>query len=220
MKKCSKCEDEKEIIYFPKTGNICKNCKSIYIKEYYQNNKDRISENVKVYFENNKDVLLEKQKIRSSKIKKELSLYIKEYRIKNKNILDDKRKIYDVKNKKRINETRRKRYKVRIKTDLDFKLKKIYRNLIKRVLVYKKHKSTSELLGYTSIQLKENIESKFKDGMSWDNYGKWEIYHIRPIDSFDLQNTPPNIIHSLDNLQPLWKLENIKKGNNYVQEQI
>ena len=49
--------------------------------------------------------------------------------------------------------------------------------------------------------------------MSWDNYGVWEIDHIIPISAFDLFNTPPNIINALDNLQPLWKIENINKSN-------
>lgn len=218
MKKCIKCSIEKGIIDFPKSGNICKSCKSIYIKEYYLANKEKVKISVRKYFEENKDNLLEKQKVRKEGIKKELSSYLKEYRKLNKSELDSKRKKYNEDNKERINETRKKRYKVRIKTDLEFKLKKIHRNLLKRVLKYKKHERTSELLGYTSIELRENIESKFKAGMSWDNYGEWEIDHIKPVSSFDLENTDPSIVSSLDNLQPLWELENIKKSNNYVQE--
>lgn len=46
--------------------------------------------------------------------------------------------------------------------------------------------------------------------MSWDNYGEWEIDHIKEIYTFD-KNTPLNIVNSLDNLQPLWSKENLEK---------
>ena len=64
--------------------------------------------------------------------------------------------------------------------------------------------------------------------MSWSNYGRpnnevkngWHIDHIRPLSSFDfteadkLEETLLKAWH-YTNLQPLWGLENIKKGNKY-----
>ena len=47
--------------------------------------------------------------------------------------------------------------------------------------------------------------------MSWDNYGEWHIDHIRPVSDFPSE-TPPYVINSLNNLQPLWKIDNLKKG--------
>lgn len=42
-----------------------------------------------------------------------------------------------------------------------------------------------DLLGCTWLEARAHIESQFKPGMSWDNYGKdWEIDHIRPFISF------------------------------------
>ena len=93
----------------------------------------------------------------------------------------------------------------------------ICRRLIKRTLKYlgtSKEKNTIELLGYSPINLKENIESKFVNGMSWENYGEWHIDHIKPISSFD-KNETPNVINSLDNLQPLWAFENLSKGSKF-----
>jgi len=49
--------------------------------------------------------------------------------------------------------------------------------------------------------------------MCWENYGDWHIDHIRPVASFD-KNTLPSIVNSLDNLQPLWKEDNLKKVVN------
>ena len=217
MKECIKCSTSKEITDFPKSGNICKACKKVYLQKYYQENRDKIINLEKDKYYKNREDKIKKQKEYTNLRKDEVSKYLKEYRKIKKDELSEKRKLYDEKNKERINEKRRQRYKERIKTDLDFKLKKIHRNLLKRVLRYKKHEKTSILLGYTSLELKENIESKFKDGMCWDNYGKWEIDHIIPVSHFDLQNTHPSVVNSLDNLQPLWKHENIIKSN-YVQK--
>jgi hypothetical protein len=38
------------------------------------------------------------------------------------------------------------------------------------------------------------------------------VDHIIPVSKFD-KNTPLFIINSLDNLQPLWALENLSKSN-------
>ena len=47
--------------------------------------------------------------------------------------------------------------------------------------------------------------------MNWDNYGKWHIDHIKAVANFD-KNSPLKIINALENLQPLWALDNISKG--------
>lgn len=212
---CTKCGIEKDKDQFVKNTNCCKECKSLYIKKYYQENKEIILEKEKIKYNSNKDQILERQKKYSDTKKEEISIYQKEYRRKNKEKLDKKRKDYLSENSELIKKYRRNRYKERYKNDLSFKLRVIHRNILKRVLSFKKYESSSELLGYTSIELRENLESKFKEGMSWDNYGEWEIDHIRPVSSFDLEKTPPSIVNSLDNLQPLWKIENIIKGNKY-----
>jgi hypothetical protein len=65
-------------------------------------------------------------------------------------------------------------------------------------------------LGYSATQLKEHIEKQFISGMTWENYGKWEIDHIKEVCTFD-KSTPMSVVNSLDNLQPLWKRDNILK---------
>jgi hypothetical protein len=49
--------------------------------------------------------------------------------------------------------------------------------------------------------------------MSWDNWGEWHIDHIIPVSKFE-KETPPSIVNSLSNLQPLWAIDNYKKSNN------
>ena len=49
--------------------------------------------------------------------------------------------------------------------------------------------------------------------MSWDNYGEWEIDHIRPLALFDLTDEAQfKEAASFKNLQPLWKKDNREKG--------
>ena len=72
------------------------------------------------------------------------------------------------------------------------------------------------LTGLTSNELKLYLETLFKPGMSWDNYGEWYIDHIRPCASFDL-SIPEHQLECFNykNLQPLWALENKKKSDKY-----
>lgn len=95
---------------------------------------------------------------------------------------------------------------------------KAWRNLIHNTLSRlgkDKEGHTIELLGFSAVQLKENIISKFKIGMTWDNYGEWEIDHIQPVSSF-APDTPQSVVNSLENLQPLWWFDNISKGDRYT----
>lgn len=44
----------------------------------------------------------------------------------------------------------------------------------------------SNLIGCTTRQFKTHLESTFKRGMTWDNYGtRWHVDHILPCSSFD-----------------------------------
>jgi hypothetical protein len=96
---------------------------------------------------------------------------------------------------------------------------KISANL--RIRVYKalkqnnKSLKTLELLGCTIEFFKEYLESKFLFGMSWENYGVygWHIDHIKPCASFDLSDPKQQqeCFH-YTNLQPLWAIDNLKKG--------
>jgi hypothetical protein len=69
------------------------------------------------------------------------------------------------------------------------------------------------LLGCNKTQLFEHMVSLFTEGMTGDNYGEWEIDHIRPICSFDLTDMEQmrQCFH-YTNMQPLWREENRAKG--------
>lgn len=71
-------------------------------------------------------------------------------------------------------------------------------------------------LGYSLDILVAHLSERFQPGMSWDNYGRWHVDHIRPCASFDLSD-PAEFAKcwALDNLQPLWARDNIAKGATY-----
>lgn len=69
------------------------------------------------------------------------------------------------------------------------------------------------LIGCSIEDLRAHIESQFQPGMTWENYGKWHVDHIRPCVSFNLLDPmqQQECFH-YTNLQPLWAEDNIKKG--------
>lgn len=87
--------------------------------------------------------------------------------------------------------------------------------------VTKGHKSCSAVsdLGCSIEFFKEYMASKFTEGMSWDNYGKygWHIDHIFPLSKVDLSDPieSKKACH-YTNLQPLWRKDNISKGNKII----
>ena len=77
-----------------------------------------------------------------------------------------------------------------------------------------KNQKLRELLG-TDIQgFRDHLESLFRSGMSWSNYGQWHVDHIIPCSLFDLslEENQRKCFH-FSNCQPLWAAENIGKGN-------
>lgn len=79
-----------------------------------------------------------------------------------------------------------------------------------------KQGTVRELLGISVSEFMEYIASKFKNGMSWDNYGEWELDHKRPVASFNLTSHYDQILcFHYTNYQPLWRSENRKKATKY-----
>lgn len=85
---------------------------------------------------------------------------------------------------------------------------------LKRIKTIKGDDFKIAALGYSRNEFKSHMESLFREGMSWDNHGEWEIDHIRPVSSFVREgNLNLFEIHALTNLQPLWAEENMAKGS-------
>jgi hypothetical protein len=78
----------------------------------------------------------------------------------------------------------------------------------------KKGRKSFSLIGYTLEELKNHLENQFKEGMSWENYGEWNIDHIIPISAFDITSAEDidfKRCWDLSNLQPLWARDNFSK---------
>ena len=222
-KKCITCNIEKSVDMFYKRAdaidgyrNQCKECfnkvdkqnkeakREYYLqqkKEYYNKNKDHLNEIKKEYYKNNREKML--------KINKE-------YREQHKQEVQFKKNEWQRTHK----EYRRQKYKEKVASDPLYKLKIKLRNSIKSRLYSKNikpNKRTEEILGCTIEQFKEHIEKQFVEGMSWENKGKWHLDHIIPLASAKSEEEVIKLCH-YTNFQPLWAIDNLKKGSRIVGE--
>ena len=185
-------------------------------REYYEKNKEEIRKKQKEYRIKNRERNAKRERERRQ------TPEYKEYYEKNRKRIRGKQSEWEKENKKRINKRRGERYK----TDIQYKLTRVlrsrFRGALKRYLINSniktKNGSAVQDLGCTVAELKIYLENKFKEGMTWENWGSdgWHIDHIKPISSFDLSN-PDEIKKAVNytNLQPLWCHENCKKGDRY-----
>jgi len=96
----------------------------------------------------------------------------------------------------------------------------IYDNLKSRIYKAIKDNNLKFEFSYNEIfccsieELEVYLKQKFKENMTIENYGEWEVDHILPVSSFDFTNKE-NIFKCFNykNLQPLWKNENRSKFN-------
>jgi hypothetical protein len=75
----------------------------------------------------------------------------------------------------------------------------------------------TDVLGCTINEFETYLLEHMKDGMTFANYGEWEVDHIIPFSHFDF-HIFSDIINCCEyhNLQPLWQPENRKKYNKLV----
>ena len=164
---------------------------------------------------------------KSNKAKK--ILYQKKYRMVNRNLLRLKNKEYYIANRtKRLlyhkkydkDHAEKRRASARIRRHNRTPMRKLSDAMscgIRMALINGKFGVHWEnIVSYTARQLKLRLEGLFANGMTWDNYGKWHVDHIIPISFFEYK-TPMDVEFKmcwrLENLQPLWAKDNLKKGS-------
>lgn len=102
-------------------------------------------------------------------------------------------------------------------TDPHFRLRENISRRIRDVLMGEsKSAPTMVLMDCSMEHLRLHLESLWKPGMSWENWGVrgWHIDHIRPCASFDLTDPEQQkVCFHWTNLQPLWARENWAKGD-------
>lgn len=137
--------------------------------------------------------------------------YKADYYQRNRNKENQSRASYNKKNANKIAARKR----VREQVDLSYKIANRIRHRL-YVAVKNKTIGTFDLLGCSTIQLMDHLESRFQVGMSWDNYGEWHIDHIKPLAAFNLTDMAElSKAAHYTNLQPLWASDNIKKRDTY-----
>jgi len=215
MKTCCKCKRELDEENFNKCKSnpdglqyVCKKCQ----KEWRDNNKEYLKKKDKEYYENNTEKLKKygKKYNRENKLKRKT--YQDSYKEKNHELIKERKRKYSKseKGRKAKQEWIKKDYK---KNPHKYIIRSILKKTLKKIS-FNKSKKTVDILGYSPDELKQRIETQFKDGMSWKNYGEWHVDHKKPISAFN-DDVHPNIVNALCNLQPLWELENLEKSNKF-----
>ena len=188
MKKCSRCQTLKDELYYHKNKRH-KDGLDNYCKSCSKEYKSKSIATAN-YHKNYRENNREKA-----------VQYSRQYYSQNKDIILSKNVKY---------------YKNRRQKDLKFK---ILTNLRRRFNLAVKNRSESikNLIGCDIEFFIDYISQKFENGMSWNNYGKWHIDHIRPCASFDLTDVEQQkICFNYKNLQPLWAEDNLSKGDKWI----
>lgn len=215
---CKECVKSRTNMYYHENIEKAKKAR----KQYRDKNKEKKALVDKIYSQNNKEKIANYNKGYQIKNKERISNNQKIYREKNKEKLRKDKSLYNTKNREKINEKKKVYNARRCKTDPTYKLSGLLRH---RILMSIKSKSgrkslkTEELLGCTIKEVRTHLEKQFTEGMSWDTHGVkgWHIDHIIPCASFDLTDIEQQkkCFH-YTNLQPLWWIDNIKKGAKIV----
>ena len=128
------------------------------------------------------------------------------------------------KNREYVNERKRERYHSDENIREREKLRRSIHGILKAIKSGNDYTGDEAIryLGTTIEGFIEYMESKFKKGMSWSNWGAytidqtqrtWHIDHIKPLSKFDLTNKEEQLkAANYTNLQPLWAEENLSKG--------
>ena len=141
--------------------------------------------------------------------KDKISARMKEYQAANREKILAQKKKYQAANKDKTNEY----YRNRRATNLNFRIAHNLRSRLYHALKgNSKTGSAVRDLGCSIDELKLKFVLLFTEGMTWENYGLWEIDHIIPLSS---AQTPEDLIKlsHYSNLQPLWAADNLAKSD-------
>lgn len=175
-------------------------------------NKEKVKEARAEYFAKNKSKEYELNKIWLAKNPGKKSAYDRKYREKNLEKIKEHRSSFTYKDNKN------KKAKARYHSDENYKIEKILRaSVLQALRLHKEGRKANvikSLIGCSIEALVTRLKSQFKPGMSWANHGQWHIDHKKPCKSFNLLDPKQQLqCFHYSNLQPLWAIENIKKGN-------
>ena len=213
-------EKNKEKILLWHRNNRLKNLEKFkeYRKKYYDKNKVKQGEKNKIWYQNNKEYCSQRAKKYNYENREKIKKNGERYREENGERCRAMGRDWYSRNKERVIKRTTAYSKERYQNNFSVRMIHVARARINAMLRGKaigKFTSTAKLIGCTPKFLKEYLEKKFLKGMTWDNYGikGWHVDHITPCASFDF-NCPVQQLACChySNLQPLWALDNIRKG--------
>jgi hypothetical protein len=198
-------------------SNRCKNCVKQSVRKSYENNKSYyIADSIK----------------RQKEYRIQNPEGYKEYRNKWNNILKEERyweqyyqqnkaKLKEYSKLKKVKDKRNERWKQRYYSDTSFRVKEIMKSnfhLFFKDKGLNKNLSFTKIINYSYKDLIVHLETNFRTGMTWENFGNlWEIHHIKPQNMFNpLNEQEVKECWDLNNLLPLWKTTEISEqmGDN------
>ncbi len=187
-----------------------------YRKHYYEANKEKIKDYHINYHKANKEKIKDYHKQWREANPEKCQILKKEYYNANRKNLIKYTKQWRAANPNR----RAEQEHFRRKSDAGYR---ILCNLKYRISAALKNtgraESIKKIIGCTKDELKQHLESQFKDGMTWNNYGLygWHVDHIIPCSAFDLTDPEQQKeCFNYNNLQPLWAEENLRKNDKIL----
>jgi hypothetical protein len=223
MKKCNKCKENKELSEFgihhktkDKLQTYCKSCINSIRKQWKQSNP-----------KGDKQIYLKKQayyklksKNRYHSNKPELLSKQKEYYQDNKERISDYYKQWREINRDKINKYNQQRKNQNPTIKLSHYLRSKISSGVKNFNGTKQNSTLDILCLNTWEDFKIYLESKWLEGMNWENYGlgkhnqTWHIDHTIPISSAKSLEEVKKLNH-YTNLNPMWCSDNIRKSNKF-----
>jgi hypothetical protein len=182
--------------------------------EIYEKEREKSKARLKARYASRKGEYYEKQKAYRDKNKEKVFESKRRYRAKNAKKIKLAKQKYGAENRDKIAKSLAKR---RANNPI-VRMANSMRRSIRRYLDagQKGEVSSFEIIGCSKDDLRKHLESKFRDGMTWQNYGKhWHIDHIVPLISSKSVKQIKRLCH-WTNLQPLTAFENISKGSKLV----
>jgi hypothetical protein len=212
---CSKCGQKKLISCFKRTvrSNECKDCRNQRRKARYHKDTEYRKKSITkacLWFKR----LTPEKRLERNKIRRER--YNEEYLKQNRE--------WQRANPEKMRQYKKKAY-INIKSNPVLAIRLRISGAIRRSLSQNNSSKNGctweKLVGYTAKDLRKHIEKQFTSGMTWDLFlqGKIHIDHIIPVSFFKF--TSPDDVEfkmcwRLENLQPLWAIDNMKKNDKII----
>lgn len=221
-KKCAACERTlSHSSFYPdrrrpdKLYSSCKYCTRSVARKHYAKNKKKLIAATRKWRSKNREHLQQYSKKYRKKFFKQRKLVIERWRSKNSEYVKRYAKKYYEEHKPQRNRYVRRKSRA----DVQYRLQRQLRvRLADAVRLQKGIRSTSAIggLGCSLQDFRTYIESLWKSGMTWKNWGRgtgtWQIDHVKPLSKFDLTD-PMHVAKAcfFKNLQPLWHEEHAQK---------